>query len=393
MAVKAELRLARRMTEVSPSATLAMEAKAKKLKAEGKDIISFGAGEPDFDTPTPIKDAAIAALKSGFTKYTPAQGTLELRGAISEKLRRENALEYSPEEIVVSCGAKHSLFNLFQVLVEDGDEVLIPAPYWLSYPEMVRLAGGKPVFVPTTQESEFKTKPSQLAKYVTARTKALVLNSPSNPTSSVYSPEEIRALASFVKEHALIAVSDEIYEKFLFDGRRHQSLAAVDGETKHLTVTVNGHSKAFAMTGWRIGYLAARKEIAQAVANLQSHSTSNPTSFAQAGAVVALGSDPGDIEKMRLLFEKRRNLMFNEVAAIPKLEPFKPQGAFYLFCGIEKTGMTSMAFCEKLLDAKLVSCVPGLPFGSDQHIRLSFATSEDNIVKGVRRIKEFVESL
>lgn len=386
--------LAKRVSQLAPSATLAIEAKAKKLKVEGLDVISFGAGEPDFDTPAYIKDAAIEALKKGFTKYTPAHGTLELRKAISEKLSKDNGLAYSPDEIVVSCGAKHAIYNVIQVLVEEGDEVLIPAPYWLSYPEVVSLAGAKSVFVPTTEETDFKVSAALLKKSVRPQTKLLILNSPANPTGAVYSEEELREISRFIKEHEIFVVSDEIYEKLLFDGRRHFSLASVDEETKKWTITVNGHSKTYAMTGWRIGYLACAKEIAQAVASLQSHSTSNPTSFAQMGAEAALRQeDTGEIEKIRLLFERRRDLIFYEMNRVKKLVPFKPQGAFYLFVNIERTGLSSVPFCEKLLEQKHVACVPGLAFGSDSHIRLSFATSEDHIVKGVERIRDFVASL
>ena len=386
--------LAKRVSQLTPSATLAIEAKAKKLKAEGLDVISFGAGEPDFDTPAYIKDAAHEALKKGVTKYTPAQGTVELRKAIAEKLKRDNGLEYSPEQIVVSCGAKHSIYNVIQVLIEEGDEVVIPSPFWLSYPEMVSLSGGKSVFVPTTEETDFKVTPAMLKKFITPQSKLLILNSPSNPTGAFYTEDELRALSSFIKEHQLLVVSDEIYEKLLYDGRKHFSLAATDEETKRLTVTVNGHSKTYAMTGWRIGYLACEKEIAQAISSLQSHSTSNPTSFAQSGAEAALRlEDKNEIEKVRVLFEKRRDLIFAEMSKSPKLAPFKPQGAFYLFCNIQKTGLGSLAFCDKLLEQKKVAAVPGIAFGSDHHIRLSFATSEDNIKKGVARILEFVNSL
>ncbi|HNV86807.1 MAG TPA: pyridoxal phosphate-dependent aminotransferase [Candidatus Omnitrophota bacterium] len=385
--------LANRMRHLTPSLTLAVDAKAKKLKAEGIPVISFGAGEPDFDTPPLIKEAAIQAIHQGVTKYTPAQGTLELRKAIAEKLSRENGISYVPDEVVVSCGAKHSIYNVLQVLIEAGDEVLIPSPFWLSYPEMVTLAGGKSVLVPTEERSEFKVTPESLANYVTKKTKVFILNSPSNPTGTVYSPDEIRKLAVFAKERGLIVISDEIYEKLIYDGVQHLSIASLDEEIKGLTITVNGHSKTYAMTGWRIGYIAGPKEIAQAVSSLQSHSTSNPTSFAQSGALAAFKIGDGDIEKVRLSFEKRRDLLAGELSKIKALGFFKPKGAFYLFCNIEKTGLGSVAFCEKLLETKQVACVPGVAFGSDKHIRLSFAISEKNIIEGIRRIGEFVQSL
>lgn len=381
------------MRHLTPSLTLAVDAKAKKLKAEGIPVISFGAGEPDFDTPPLIKEAAIQAIHQGVTKYTPAQGTLELRKAIAEKLSRENGISYVPDEVVVSCGAKHSIYNVLQVLIEAGDEVLIPSPFWLSYPEMVTLAGGKSVLVPTEERSEFKVTPESLANYVTKKTKVFILNSPSNPTGTVYSPDEIRKLAVFAKERGLIVISDEIYEKLIYDGVQHLSIASLDEEIKGLTITVNGHSKTYAMTGWRIGYIAGPKEIAQAVSSLQSHSTSNPTSFAQSGALAAFKIGDGDIEKVRLSFEKRRDLLAGELSKIKALGFFKPKGAFYLFCNIEKTGLGSVAFCEKLLETKQVACVPGVAFGSDKHIRLSFAISEKNIIEGIRRIGEFVQSL
>jgi len=381
------------MRHLTPSLTLAVEAKAKKLKAEGVPVISFGAGEPDFDTPSLIKEAAILALQQGFTKYTPAQGTLELRKAIAEKLGSENGISYTPEEVVVSCGAKHSIYNIMQVLIEEGDEVLIPAPFWLSYPEMVTLAGGKSVLIPTDEKAGFKVTPAILKDYVTSKTKVFILNSPSNPTGTVYSPDEIKALAAFIKERELIVISDEIYEKLIYDGIRHLSIASLDEDIKRLTITVNGHSKTYAMTGWRIGYIACQKEIAKAVSSLQSHSTSNPTSFAQSGALAAFKLSDADIEKVRLSFEKRRDLIVGELSKIKTLGFFKPKGAFYLFCNIEKTGLGSVAFCEKLLEEKKVACVPGIAFGSDKHIRLSFAISENNIIEGIRRIGEFAQSL
>lgn len=385
--------LSKRVSKLSPSVTLSIEAKARELQGRGVDVVSFGAGEPDFDTPSHVKEAAIQALRDGLTKYTPAQGLLNLRKAISEKFERENGLDYSPDQIVVSCGAKHALYNIFQVLIEPGDTVLISSPYWLSFPEMVSLAGGRVRVLKTTDRTGFKITPEQLEKAVSHRTKCLILNSPSNPTGAVYERDELLALAEVVKRHSIFVVSDEIYERLLYDGRRHVSFASLDPQVFPQTITVNGHSKTFAMTGWRIGYLGAPPEIATAVANLQSHSTSNPTSFAQAGALAALQGGQEEIERRREIMEKRRDLMFQLAGQIPGLKPFKPQGAFYLFCGIQKTGLTSLEFAGRLLEEARVSVVPGLPFGSDAHVRLSFATSEENIHRGFERLRNWMRDL
>lgn len=388
-----ELILARRVRGITPSLTLAITAKAKKMKAEGLPVISFGAGEPDFDTPQFIKDAAVQALAKGQTKYTPESGTDELRQAIADKLKKDNNLAYEKEQIIVSCGAKHSIYNVIQALIDSGDEVLIPAPYWLSYPEMVVLAGGKPVIIPTREEDGFRITPEDLAKHYTPKTKLLIMNSPSNPTGAIYSRADLLALARFVKEKGLFVISDEIYEKLVYDGFKQISFAALDEEIKDLTITVNGHSKAYAMTGWRIGYAACRKDLAKAISSMQGHSTSHPTSFSQAGALAALTGPQDEIEKMRQVFEKRRDLMIAEIQKSSKIKAFKPGGAFYLFCNISRTGLSSLEFCEKILEKKHVACVPGAAFGADAYIRLSFATSEANIIEGVKRIREFADSL
>jgi len=385
--------LAKRVQKMMPSATLAITAKAKEMRAQGINVISFAAGEPDFDTPQYIKDAAIEALNQGQTKYTPASGTIELRKAICDKFKRDNGLTYTPDEIVVSCGAKHSIYNILQVLIEEGDDVLIPSPYWVSYPEMVTLAGGNPVIIPTTEATELKVNVALLNKHVTEKTKVLILNSPSNPTGAAYSRAELLEISEFVKSRKLFVISDEIYETILYDGRKHTAFAALDEETKNLTITVNGHSKAYSMTGWRMGYTASCKEISQAMSGLQSHSTSNPTSFAQAGAVKALEQGAEDTRRFQKIFEGRRDLIYKQVAQIDKLVPFKPQGAFYLFINIAATGLDSATFCQDLLEKHHVAAVPGIAFGSDQHIRISFATSEENIEEGVRRLSEFVASL
>ena len=386
--------LSHRITQVTPSLTLSITAKAKALQAQGVNVISLSAGEPDFDTPEFIKETAIEALRKGVTKYTPAEGTLELRKAIVAKLKRDQGLTYAPDQIVVSAGAKHSIFNLFQVMLNEGDEVLIPSPYWLSYPEIVTLSGGKSVFIGTTEKNEFKITPEQLEKYVTPRTQILVLNSPSNPTGAVYRRKELESLVSVLLKHPHVWIlSDEIYEKLIFGGEHHTSIASLHPEIAKRTLLVNGHSKAYAMTGWRIGYAALPKEIAEACSTLQSHSTSNPTSFAQAGAVAALEKGEAEAKKMCQIFEKRRDQFISELKKIPDLKPFPPQGAFYVFVNIEATGLDSMRFSERLLEEARVAVVPGKVFGSDRHIRLSFACSEKDILEASRRIGDWVNKI
>lgn len=388
--------LSHRITKVTPSLTLAITAKAKALQAQGVDVISLGAGEPDFDTPDFIKAAAIEALQKGATKYTAAEGTLELRKAICDKLAGDQGLAYTPDQIVVSCGAKHSIFNLFQVMLEKGDEVLIPSPYWLSYPEMVTLSGGKSVFLPTDEKTEFKVMPSELEKKITPNTKIFILNSPSNPTGAVYRRNELEALIPILRKYPRVWIlSDEIYEKLIFDEEKHVSIASLDREVKKRTLLVNGHSKAYAMTGWRIGYSACPKEIAEAVSNFQSHTTSNPTSFAQAGALAAL-QDRRAEEKIRewcVTFQDRRDVILRELGMIDKIKAFKPQGAFYVFVNIKVTGLDSMRFTERLLDESKVAVVPGIVFGSNHHIRISFACSQKNLSEAGRRIQEFIHKL
>ena len=384
--------LSKRITKVTPSLTLSITAKAKALKAQGIDVISLSAGEPDFDTPDFIKEAAIEALRKGMTKYTPAEGTLELRKAICEKLKRDQGLAYAPDQIVVSTGAKHSLFNLFQVLLNEGDEVLIPSPYWLSYPEMVTLSGGRSVFIETLDAGEFKITPRQLEKGITSKTKILVLNSPSNPTGAVYRKSELEGLADTLLKYPKVwIVSDEIYEKLIFGGEPHVSIASLHPGIAKRTLLVNGHSKAYAMTGCRIGYSGCPKEIAEAASTLQSHSTSNPTSFAQAGALVALEKGEAEAKRMCQIFEKRRDLFLAELKKIPKIKVFPPQGAFYAFVNIEATGLDSIDLAERLLEEARVAVVPGKVFGSDRHIRLSFACSEKDLLESSRRIREWME--
>lgn len=386
------MKFSERALKLTPSITLEITAKAKALKAEGQDVVSLSAGEPDFDTPGPIKDACIESLQKGNTKYTPATGALDLKKAICEKLKRDNGLDYKPENIVVSCGAKHSLYNLLQVILNPGDEVIIPAPYWLSYPEMVTLGGGKSVIIETKEEDGFVPTTEDIKKMITPKTKAFILNSPSNPTGGVWSESQMKELAELAKKHSFLIISDEIYEKLLYEGLTHTSIASLDDEVKKLAVTVNGMSKSYSMTGWRLGYLAAEKGIVKLLSGLQSHSTSNPTSFAQAGGVASL--DPKMEEKVNEMHKKftaRRQLILDELAKVPSLKAFPPKGTFYVFVNISKTGMDSMEFSTKLLDEAKVAVVPGAAFGAPNHVRMSFATSEENIVKAVRRIAEFLK--
>lgn len=386
--------ISRRAREVSPSATLAITAAAKRMVKEGKDVIAFGAGEPDFDTPQEIKDAAIAAIASGFTKYTPTSGIPELKDAISKKLKTENGLDYPSSSIVVSCGAKHSLYNAMQVLVEEADEVLIPSPYWVSYPEMVKLAGAKPVFIPTRLSDDFKIDVGNLKNYLTKKTRALILNSPSNPCGVVYRRDELKAIADFCVRHNIYCISDEIYEKIIFDGIEHVSIASFSQDIKKLTITVNGFSKSYSMTGWRLGYLAAEPEISGAVSNLQDHSTSNPSSISQKAGLAAFSLKASYFEEIRKKFQERRDYI------ISRLDPMsdhigykKPEGAFYIFCDIKKTKMDSFTFAKRLLEEEYVALIPGAPFGCNDFVRISFATSMEKIKKGLDRIENFLKKI
>ena len=385
--------LAQRATTLTPSLTLAIDAKAKKLKAEGVDVCGFGAGEPDFDTPQPIKDAAIQALSDGFTKYTPSSGIPELRSAIAEKLKADNGLTYKPSQVIVNCGAKHSCCNAILATCNPGDEVIIPAPYWLSYPEMVKLADAAPVIVPTSEATGFKITPDQFREAMTPATKLIILNSPGNPTGSVYSREELQALAEVALEEDILMLSDEIYEKITYDNTPFTSLASLGKEIYDLTITVNGFSKAYAMTGWRLGYVAAPEPIAAAIDSIQSHSTSNPTSFAQKGAVAALKGDQSFVGEMVQAFAERRAYMHDRLTKIPGITCVKPMGAFYMLPNIASFGLGSTNFCDKLLEQQKVACVPGIAFGSDAHMRLSYASSMENITKGLDRIEAFCASL
>lgn len=384
------MKLAARVGQVPPSLTLAIAAKAKALKAEGIDVCSFSAGEPDFDTPAHIKTAAEKALQEGKTKYGPAAGEPKLREAIARKLREDNGLCYNAENVIVTNGGKHSLFNLMLALIETGDEVIIPAPYWLSYPEMVKLAEGTPVIVSTDAASGYKITPDQLRSAITPKTKLFVLNSPSNPTGMIYTPEEIKALAEVIVENNIWVVSDEIYEKILYDGAEHLSIGAIGPEIFDRTIISNGFAKAYSMTGWRLGYLAGPVELIKAATTIQSHSTSNVCTFAQYGAIAALEGSQDCVEEMCQAFAARRQVMLDRLNAIPGLICPKPDGAFYMFPDISQTGIKSMEFCNALLESHQVAVVPGIAFGADDCIRLSYATDMASIEKGMDRLEKFV---
>ena len=383
------LRINRRIKDIIGSTTLAITAKANELKAKGHDVVNFAAGEPDFDTPKSIKAAAIAAIEKGLTKYTPTSGTQELRETIAAKFKKDNCLEYKPSQIVVSCGAKHSIFNIIQVLADEGEEVLVPAPYWVSYPEMIKAAGAISKFIPTTAKVGFKITPADLRKHASDRTKMLVLNSPSNPTGMVYSRKELEPIAEFCVKTNIFVISDEIYEKLIYDADEYTSIGALGKDIFDLTITVNGVSKAYAMTGWRIGYAAGREDVMEYVKKFQDHATSNPASISQAAAVQALREPEDGIRAMREEFRKRRDLMAAELKGVPQVSYVLPQGAFYLFCDFSKLG-PSERIARQILDDVKVATIPGDSFGAPGFIRLSFATSAERIQEGTKRIKDWI---
>ncbi len=385
--------IARRAASLSPSLTLAIDSKAKQMKAEGLDVVGFGAGEPDFDTPQHIKDAAAKALADGFTKYTPSSGIPELRQAIADKFQRENGLSYKPSQVIVSCGGKHSCYNVILATCQEGDEVIIPAPYWLSYPEMVKLAGATPVILPTTDQTEFKVTPEQLLAALTPRSRLFILNSPSNPTGTVYTPEEIKALGDICVDHGVLIMSDEIYEHLVYDGAVHRGVATFSPKHQEHTIIVHGFAKAWSMTGWRLGFLAAPEPIAKAIDAVQSHSTSNPTSFAQKGGVAALNGSQAHLPGWLAEYARRRSFAWKALNAMPGITCANARGAFYLFPNISRTGLKSTEFCSRLLEQHQVAAVPGIAFGADDYIRLSYATSLANIEKGLARMEKFVASL
>ncbi len=385
------MKLAKRVLSVSPSLTLGISARAKELRARGVDVVDLGAGQPDLDTPENIKVKGKEAIDRGFTKYTPTSGIPELKKAIAERLKQELGLDYSPQEIVVSCGAKHSIFNVLMALVEEGDEVLIPSPYWVSYPEMVKLAGGTPKFLRTTEEGGFKITPEQLRDAITPRSKVLILNSPNNPTGTVYAESELRAIAEILVEKGVYCISDEIYDKFIYEGR-HVSIATMHG-MRELTIVVNGVSKTYRMTGWRIGYAAGPKEVMQAVSKIQDHTTSNPTSISQYAALEALTGDQGEVTAMIRIFKQRRDFVVQRLNQMG-IRCSPPPGAFYVFPKISQVWgeevRDSMTFAQKLLEREAVAVVPGVAFGDDEYVRISYAAPLESLKKGMDRLERFV---
>ncbi|WP_175991236.1 pyridoxal phosphate-dependent aminotransferase [Bacillus sp. Marseille-Q1617] len=389
------LSLAKRVSALTPSTTLAITAKAKEMKAQGIDVIGLGAGEPDFNTPQHIIQAAYDSLIEGHTKYTPSGGTAQLKDAVINKFKQDQNLTYKPSEIIVTSGAKHALYTLFQVLLNDGDEVIIPTPYWVSYPEQVKLAGGNPVIVEGKQENSYKITPEQLSESITEKTKAVIINSPSNPTGMIYSSDELKAIGQVCLEKNILIVSDEIYEKLVYDGNGHTSIAEISDELKEQTIIINGVSKSHSMTGWRIGYAAGNETIIKAMTNLASHSTSNPTTTSQYGAVAAYMGDQQPVEEMRKSFEERLNIVFSKLNNIPGFDCIKPQGAFYLFPNVKEaarlTGYESVdIFVQALLEEAKVAVIPGSGFGSEDNIRLSYATSLESMEQAIERMHEFV---
>jgi aspartate aminotransferase len=378
-----------KIAELSPSITLAVTSQAAKMKKEGIDVCSFGAGEPDFDTPQHIKEAAVRALAEGKTKYTAASGLLELREAICAKLLVDNGLEYTPGQVSVNCGAKHSCFNAIAAACGPGDEVIIPAPYWTSYPDMVRIVGATPVIVETKQENGWKMTPEEFESAMSPATKMLILNSPSNPTGAVYSKEELAAIGEICASEDILILSDEIYEKLTYDETPHVSIASISKELKDLTIVVNGFSKAYSMTGWRLGYTAAPRELADAIDTIQSHTTSAPATFAQWAAITALQGDQQIMEDMRQEFDLRRGYMLGRFSKISNVSVVEPKGAFYFLVNIGRMGIKSMNFAEKLLSRMHVAVVPGIAFGADDTVRFSYACSLDVIKKGLDRFEEF----
>lgn len=396
------MNLSKKAIDINPSITLAITAKAKELKDSGIDVVSFGAGEPDFNTPENIINAAIKAMQEGKTKYTKASGVLELRKAICDKFKKDNQLEYNPDQIIVSAGAKQSLANAFMAILNPGDEVIIPVPYWVSYPELIKLADGKPVYVKTGEKCNYKYTIEALENIVTDKTKAILLNSPNNPTGTIYSKEELTKIAEFAKKYDLIIVSDEIYEKLIYDNKKHVSIASVSEDAFKRTIVINGLSKSYAMTGWRIGYAAAPLEITKLMISIQSHMTSNTNSITQYAAIEALTATQENIDKMIIEFEKRRNFMVEKISYIGGLDIIKPNGAFYVMINIEsffnkqlngKKITNSVDFSELLLDEEKVAVIPGAAFGLDNYIRVSYATSIELIDKGLIRLNSFLGKL
>ncbi len=391
--------LSNKALSISPSPTLAIDSRFKEMKAKGIDVVGFGAGEPDFDTPEHICLAAMEAIKAGKTRYTPAAGTMELRKLVCEKFKRENGLDYEPSQIVVSNGAKHSLVNAFMAICNPGDEVIVPAPYWVSYPEMIKLADGVPVQLLTREEDDFKATAEEYEAMMTDKTKAIVLNSPSNPTGMIYTKEELTAIAEVAVRHNVYVVSDEIYEHLIYEGE-HTSIASLGDKIKDLTIVVNGVSKTYAMTGWRIGFTASNKEIAKVMSSIQSHATSNPNSIAQAAAAAALSGGLDCVEKMKSEFVKRRDYMVDKINSLDGVSCIKPHGAFYIMMNVsELFGKTLYGkkitsaddFAELLLDKAKVAVVPGTGFAAPGYVRWSYATSMENCIEGLSRLEKFLK--
>ncbi len=395
------LSLAKRAKSIAPSLTLAITAKVKEMRQRGVDVIGFGAGEPDFDTPQHIREEAKRAIDEGFTKYTPSSGIKELKEAISKKFREDNGLDYNLSQIIVSCGAKQCLHNAIQVICEKGDEIILPSPYWVSYLEQIKLSGAMPKTVETREENGFRINPQTLLKHITSKTKLLILNSPNNPTGAVYSKGDLEAIAEIAMKEKIYIISDEIYEKIIYEAT-HTSIASLNPKIKDLTIVINGVSKTYSMTGWRIGYAAGKEEIIRAMSNLQSHSTSNPTSFAQRGALIAISGPQDAVITMRSEFKRRRDYMLKKLNQIPGVSCMKPRGAFYLFPDIskllgrscnEERIKSSLDLTDFLLREARVAVVPGSAFGAENYIRLSYATSMDNILKGLDRLKKAISKL
>ncbi len=394
--------LSKKALGINPSPTMAIDSKAKDMKSRGIDVIGFGAGEPDFDTPLHIREAAIKAINEGHTRYTPAAGTPELKEAIAVKLKAENGLEYNPAQIVVSNGAKHALSNVFTALLNPGDEVMIPVPYWVTYPELISLNDGTPVPIETSEDNQFKVSPAELDKAFNSKCKALVLNSPCNPTGQIYSKEELKVIADFCCERNIYIISDEIYEHLIYGSYSHTSIASFSEKAKDLTIVVNGVSKSYAMTGWRIGYAASAPGLAKVMAGIQSHTASNPNSIAQKAALAGLRGPQDCVEEMRVAFDERRRYMYDQIKAVPFLDALEPQGTFYMFVSVAETIGKSFKgqkvygsddFAGLLLESRKVAVVPGAGFGAPGYVRLSFATSMDNIVEGLNRIGAFIGDL
>ncbi|HOP64662.1 MAG TPA: pyridoxal phosphate-dependent aminotransferase [Spirochaetota bacterium] len=402
------MKFSNRILQVKPSPTMAVTAMAAQLRAEGVDIIGFGSGEPDFDTPLHIKEAAIKAIESGKTKYTPAGGLPELKEAVVEKFKRDNNLNYKKSEIIINCGGKHSFYNLMQVLIDAGDEVIIPSPYWVSYPDMVKLAGGTPVFIETSSDTGFKITPEQLETSITSKTRAVVINSPSNPTGAAYTKEELAVFASILEKTDVIPISDDIYENIIYDGFKFSNIANISDSMKERTIVLNGVSKTYAMTGWRIGYTAGNEDIIKKMDILQGQSTSNPTTISQWAAIEALTGDQTVLDNMLEAFNRRRNFVIEGLNDIPGITCNKPEGAFYAFPKISgvyelkgwekasekyKDTYKSSSFSAYLLNEAGTAVVPGIGFGSDEYIRISFATSDSNLKEGLKRIRGAIEKL